>query len=122
ASEEDVIPLSQPVRTRSGEVVDSTAIKCGTEVGISVPGMNRSEAIWGPDAKISRPERWLEPDGVTRKAQEVKGYRHLPTFGDGPRACIGKLFAIAEIKVCVYPARCGAHRGIFDFCRRYFQQ
>ncbi|KAI6100328.1 cytochrome P450 [Pisolithus sp. B1] len=98
ASEDDVIPLSEPVQTRSGEVVDSIAVKCGTEIGISVPGMNRSEAIWGPDAKMYRPERWLEPDGVTRKAQEVRGYRHLLTFGDGPRACIGKLFAIAEIK------------------------
>ncbi|KAI5992708.1 cytochrome P450 [Pisolithus albus] len=98
ASEDDVIPLSQPVQTRSGEVVDSIAVKCGTEIGISVQGMNRSEAIWGPDAKLYRPERWLEPDGVTTKAQEVKGYRHLLTFGDGPRACIGKLFAIAEIK------------------------
>ncbi|KAI5985871.1 cytochrome P450 [Pisolithus albus] len=99
ASEDDVIPLSQPVQTRSGEVVDRIAVKCGTEIGISVPGMNCSEAIWGPDAKMYRPERWLEPDGVTKKAQEVKGYRHLLTFGDGPRACIGKLFAIAEIKM-----------------------
>ncbi|KAI5994679.1 cytochrome P450 [Pisolithus albus] len=97
-SEDDVIPLSQPVQTRSGEVVDRIAVKCGTEIGISVPGMNCSEAIWGPDARMYRPERWLEPDGVTKKAQEVKGYRHLLTFGDGPRACIGKLFAIAEIK------------------------
>ncbi|KAI6037481.1 cytochrome P450 [Pisolithus marmoratus] len=99
ADEDDVIPLSEPVQTASGEVVDSIAIERGTVIGISISCVNCSEAIWGPDAKIFRPERWLEADGVTRKAQEVKGYRHLLTFGDGPRSCIGKLFAIAEIKM-----------------------
>ncbi|KAI6004500.1 cytochrome P450 [Pisolithus orientalis] len=98
ANEDDVIPLSEPVRTKSGEVVDSIAIERGTEIGISISCMNRSEAIWGPDAKVFRPERWLEADGITKKAQEVKGYRHLLTFGDGPRSCIGKMFAVAEIK------------------------
>ncbi|KAI6037503.1 cytochrome P450 [Pisolithus marmoratus] len=98
ASEDDVIPLSEPVWTKSGEVVDSIAVERGTVISISVPYMNYSDAIWGPDAKAFRPERWLEVDGGTRKAQEVKGYRHLLTFSDGPRTCIGKLFAIAEIK------------------------
>ncbi|KAI6027137.1 cytochrome P450 [Pisolithus marmoratus] len=99
ADEDDVIPLSEPVQTKSGEVVDSIAVERGTVIGISISCINCSEAIWGPDAKIFRPERWLEADGVTRRAQEVKGYRHLLTFGDGPRSCIGKLFAIAEIKM-----------------------
>jgi len=33
--------------------------------------------------------------------QEISGYRHLLTFADGPRACLGKGFALAEIKVCI---------------------
>ncbi|KAI6096692.1 cytochrome P450 [Pisolithus croceorrhizus] len=99
ATEDDVIPLSEPVRTKSGEVVDSIAVERGTVIGISIPCMNRSEAIWGPDAKVFRPERWLESDGITKKAQEVKGHRHLLTFSDGPRTCIGKLFAVAEVKI-----------------------
>ncbi|KAI6097025.1 cytochrome P450 [Pisolithus croceorrhizus] len=99
ANEDDVIPLSAPVRTKSGEVVDSIAVERGTVIGISIPCMNRSVAIWGPDAKVFRPERWLESDGITKKAQEVKGHRHLLTFSDGPRTCIGKLFAVAEVKI-----------------------
>ncbi|KAI6004498.1 cytochrome P450 [Pisolithus orientalis] len=98
ADEDDVIPLSEPVRTKSGEVVDSIVVERGTEVGISVSCMNRSEAIWGPDAKVFRPDRWLEAGGVTKKAQGVKGFRHLLMFGDGPRTCLGKWFAVAEIK------------------------
>ncbi|KAI5999039.1 cytochrome P450 [Pisolithus marmoratus] len=99
ANDDDIIPLSEPVQTKSGEVVDSIAVERGTVIGISIPCINRSEAIWGPDAKVFRPERWLEADGLTQKAQEVKGYRHLLTFSDGPRTCIGKLFAITEAKM-----------------------
>ncbi|KAI6101624.1 cytochrome P450 [Pisolithus croceorrhizus] len=98
AAEDDVIPLLDPVQTKSGEFVDSIVVERGTILSVPISCINRSEAIWGPDAKVFRPERWLEPDGITKKAQEVKGYRHLLSFGDGPRSCIGKTFALAEIK------------------------
>ncbi|KAI6169881.1 cytochrome P450 [Pisolithus thermaeus] len=99
AAEDDVIPLSEPVQTKSGEFVDSIVVERGTIFSIPVSCINRSQAIWGPDAKAFRPERWLEPDGITKKAQEVKGHRHLLSFGDGPRTCIGKTFALAVIKM-----------------------
>ncbi|KAI6127348.1 cytochrome P450 [Pisolithus croceorrhizus] len=98
AAEDDVIPLSELVQTKSGEFVDSIVVERGTIFTLPVSCINRSEAIWGPDAKVFRPERWLEPDGITKKAQEVKGHRHLLSFGDGPRTCIGKTFALAVIK------------------------
>ncbi|KAI6101623.1 cytochrome P450 [Pisolithus croceorrhizus] len=98
AAEDDVIPLSEPVQTKSGEFVDSIVVERGTVFSLPVSCIHRSEAIWGPDAKVFRPERWLEPDGITKKAQEVKGYRHLLSFGDGPRTCIGKTFALAVVK------------------------
>ncbi|KAI5987884.1 cytochrome P450 [Pisolithus albus] len=98
AAEDDVIPLFEPVQTKSGEVVDSIVVERGTILSVPISCINRSDAIWGPDAKSFKPERWLEPNGITKKAQEVKGYRHLLTFGDGPRSCIGKTFALAEIK------------------------
>ncbi|KIM70716.1 hypothetical protein SCLCIDRAFT_18765 [Scleroderma citrinum Foug A] len=99
ATEDDVITLSEPVRTRSGELVNSISIAKGTRIGISVTCMNRSTAIWGQDAKEFRPERWLEKDGLPKKAQEIQGHRHLLTFSEGPRACLGKGFALAELKV-----------------------
>ncbi|KAI6040777.1 cytochrome P450 [Pisolithus marmoratus] len=102
ADEDDVIPLSEPVRTKSGEVVDSIAVERGTVFAIPVSCLNQAEAIWGPDARVFRPERWLEADGITKKAQELKGHRHLLTFGDGPRTCLGKLFAVVEIKTVLW--------------------
>jgi len=39
--------------------------------------------------------------GDDERWQEISGYRHLLTFGDGPRVCLGRGFALAEIKVCI---------------------
>ncbi|KAI6136084.1 cytochrome P450 [Pisolithus sp. B1] len=98
AREDDIIPLSEPVRTKSGQVVNSISVARGTQIGISTACINRSTTIWGADAKVFRPERWLEEGGIPKKAQEVQGYRHLLTFVDGLRTCLGKGFAVAEFK------------------------
>ncbi|KAG1864429.1 hypothetical protein F4604DRAFT_1549141, partial [Suillus subluteus] len=91
-------PLSKPVRTESGEMTDSISIVKGTLITISGVVINRSSAIWGPDAKEFKPDRWLTED-VIGKAEEVRGHRHLLTFVDSPRTCLGKYFAITEFKV-----------------------
>ncbi|KAG2364263.1 cytochrome P450 [Suillus spraguei] len=98
AATDDIIPLSEPVRTESGETTDSIYIAKGTSITIPAAAINRSPAIWGPDAKEFKPDRWLTEDGITGKAKEVQGHRHLLTFSDGPRACLGKDFAIVEFK------------------------
>ena len=106
AIEDDVIPLSEPVRTKSGELVDTLTIAKDTPVTVSMESVNRSTAMWGQDAKTFRPSRWLEDaqgqDGIPAKAKGIQGHRHLLTFVDGPRTCIGKNFAVAEFKVCEY--------------------
>ncbi|KAF9233331.1 cytochrome P450 [Melanogaster broomeanus] len=99
AVEDDVIPLSQPVRTKSGKLVDNISIAKNTLVTVNIPHINRSNVIWGPDAKAWRPERWLEEDGIPKKAQEVQGHRHLLTFVDGTRTCLGRSFALTEFKI-----------------------
>lgn len=99
ATEDDVIPLSDPIYTRSGDLVDRIAVARGTQIGIPAGCINRSDAIWGADAKVFLPERWLEEGGIPNAAQEVQGYRHLLTFVDGPRSCLGKGFAVTEFKV-----------------------
>ncbi|KIO07014.1 hypothetical protein M404DRAFT_137856, partial [Pisolithus tinctorius Marx 270] len=98
AAEDDVIPLSEPVVTHSGETVNSISVARGTRIGIPVSCINRSVGIWGEDAKVFRPERWLEEDGIPRKANDIQAYRHLMTFVDGPRTCLGKGFAVGEFK------------------------
>jgi len=102
ANEDDIIPLSEPVRTKSGQLVENLSIAAGTVLAIPLASVNLSEVIWGEDAKTFKPSRWLEDthghNGVPAKAREVQGHRHLLTFSDGPRICIGKNFAVAEFK------------------------
>jgi cytochrome P450 len=93
-----VIPLGTPVVTPSGETISSITIAKGTTVFAPIRCINRSEALWGPDAKEFKPERWFEE--VTAPAKDLLGHRHLLTFHDGPRTCLGKSFALAEFKVC----------------------
>lgn len=100
-----MIPLSEPVRTKSGQLVENLSIAKETVLVIPMGSVNRSSVIWGEDAKVFKPSRWLEDDrgqnGIPTKAREVQGHRHLLTFSDGPRICLGKNFAIAEFKVSI---------------------
>jgi len=68
-------------------------------VSIPIRSVNRSERFWGPDAKEFKPERWIGGD-MQGDMTKIQGYRHLLSFGDGPRMCLGKPFALAAFKVC----------------------
>ncbi|KIK44321.1 hypothetical protein CY34DRAFT_642271 [Suillus luteus UH-Slu-Lm8-n1] len=98
---DDVIPLSEPVCTKSGKMTDSISIAKGSLIVVPIKAINCSLAIWGPDATEFKPDRWLAEDGISGKAKEFQGHRHLMTFVDGPRMCLGKDFAIAELKAVV---------------------
>jgi len=100
ANEDNVLPLSTPLQTRDGKLVDSLVIAKGTMVGVSAITINRSEAFWGPDARNFKPERWLNKDGLVG-AKDVSGHRHLLTFSDGPTSCLGKGFVLGEFKAVV---------------------
>ncbi|KAM6489941.1 Cytochrome P450 [Amanita muscaria] len=96
AAHDDILPLSNPMATASGEVVDSVTIEKGTMVITPYIYFNTSEELWGPDSKQFKPERWLSE--MTVPAKENHGYRHIYIFSDGPRFCLGKDFAYAELK------------------------
>lgn len=49
------------------------------------------------DAHTYRPDRWLEADEATLRAMESC---YMP-FGYGARLCLGKAFAVAEIKLLI---------------------
>ncbi|KAJ6454287.1 cytochrome P450 [Mycena vitilis] len=99
AAQDDVIPLGTPVVTPSGETISSIFVAKGSIVFAPIRCINRSEALWGPDAKEFKPERWFEE--ITSPAKDLQGHRHLLTFHDGPRTCLGKQFALAEFKAAL---------------------
>ena len=52
------------------------------------------KAAYFEQAEVFKPERWLETDGQLLEKQLPRGV-YFP-FGDGPRICIGKGFAMME--------------------------
>lgn len=96
---DDVIPLSKSIQTADGQFVDSIFVAKDSVVYIPITAINRSEALWGKNAKVFDPTRWLDESISQQKASEIIGYRHLLTFGGGPRACLGRTFALTEFKV-----------------------
>jgi len=56
--------------------------------------------FWGTNAKEFEPERWLD-DNDDAPAKHISGHRHILTFSDGPRICLGRHFALAEFKAAL---------------------
>ncbi|KAG8093304.1 hypothetical protein GUJ93_ZPchr0012g20584 [Zizania palustris] len=79
AAEDDVLP-------------DGTRVGRGDRVTYFPYGMGRMESIWGADACEFKPRRWLtlHPDGVSP-------FKY-PVFQAGPRTCLGKEMAFAQMK------------------------
>ncbi|KXN81097.1 hypothetical protein AN958_06051 [Leucoagaricus sp. SymC.cos] len=91
ASETIVIPLEDPI---PGTQITQVLIPKGTLLAIPLNVVHHDPEVWGLDAHVFRPERWLE-----RKQSQLRHKHELLTFSEGPRVCIGKNFAMAEIKV-----------------------
>ncbi|KAK7016328.1 cytochrome P450 [Favolaschia claudopus] len=96
ASKDDVIPLGTPIVGPSGETISSILVAKGTTIRQPLQSLNCSDFLWGVDAKEFKPERWF--GDITVPANQLQGHRHLLTFHDGPRTCLGKPFALAEMK------------------------
>ncbi|KAG1808925.1 cytochrome P450 [Suillus subaureus] len=103
AMQEDVIPLSKPMRTAAGSFTESVCIPKGTMIIVPLAALDCSVSMWGPDAKVFKPSRWFERDEGTYEAREaLHGYRHLMTFSSGARMCLGRLFALTEFKAVLF--------------------
>ncbi|KAF8507409.1 PAH-inducible cytochrome P450 monooxygenase PC-PAH 1 [Gautieria morchelliformis] len=97
AGREDIIPLSAPQTTKTGEAVTSIPVSKGQRVSISIGAYNRLPSVWGDDADVWRPERFLE--GVHAEQQTGLGMiANLATFSSGIRNCIGWRFALLEMQ------------------------
>ncbi|GAB7349172.1 hypothetical protein MBLNU459_g8107t1 [Dothideomycetes sp. NU459] len=76
-----------------GMTVDNRFIPAGTPVGISPMAQNRDQAIWGTDADLFRPDRWLE-DETRSKYLDTN---NMTFGGNGPRMCVGRNIALVEM-------------------------
>ncbi|ETN42809.1 uncharacterized protein HMPREF1541_01967 [Cyphellophora europaea CBS 101466] len=90
-----VTPRQAAVTTTLGGVT----IPKGTQATISPWAINHSHALWGPDAHIFNPARWLADSSPRAPADGGATSPHaFNTFLHGPRSCIGQSFARLELK------------------------
>ena len=105
------------MRDKNGKMITSVTIEPGTEVIVPIKQWNLDERIFGPDAKMFKPERWLGDSGQAlssnTSAKRVASFPPLMTFIGGVRNCPGARFAFLEIKSVMF-----AFIGRFEIAER----
>ncbi|KXS19426.1 cytochrome P450 [Gonapodya prolifera JEL478] len=74
----------------------NTRIYKGDIIQLSSYVMGRLKKVWGEDAEVWRPERWLTPANTLVRESPYK----WPVFNAGPRVCLGQAMATQE--ACVF--------------------
>jgi cytochrome P450 len=101
-----VMGLMQKTVPPGGEIVNGKFIPGGTNIGYCAWGVHRNKEVFGEDAHIFRPERWL---GVNEdRLLEMHRVADL-VFGSGRYGCLGKPVALLELgkalaEVCRAPS------------------
>jgi hypothetical protein len=96
AVKNDILPLSKPITTADGQVLKEIPIPKGLRVlasisvyqryaffsherySLTLRPSDRNKDIFGDDADVFRPERWL--DGTVKKSANVGVYANLYVF------------------------------------------
>ena len=97
-----ILPRYAP---EGGLVINGVHIPGGTEIGANPFVINRDKRVFGEDADIFRPERWLEDAERTRKMEKT-----VFTFGTGSRECLGIRFAKFEVQKVALQVR--SNKGV----------
>ncbi|KAF9268780.1 cytochrome P450 [Marasmius fiardii PR-910] len=97
AARDEVLPLSNPIITTSGQVLNELPVGKGTKLVLSIAAYNRNKGIYGEDADVYNPDRWFK-DSAEKKGPTVGVYGNLLTFAGGVRTCIGWRFALYEVQ------------------------
>lgn len=99
----EALRLSSPIPGRLPRVIPSEGAQIGdffvpgcTIVSMSVMLSHRNEAIF-PQSRRFWPERWIEADEEKKIIME----RNMLAFSRGPRQCIGKDLAMAEMRMVI---------------------
>jgi hypothetical protein len=97
AVEDEVIPLSRPLKLPDGRSIAEIPISKGQNVWINIPGYNRLPSLFGKNAHEFNIDRWLD-----KELDDLPGlvgvYSNLITFGHGPHACIGEWLSLGSLR------------------------
>ncbi|KAI0385461.1 HET-domain-containing protein [Hypomontagnella monticulosa] len=85
-----------------GDIVDGIFLLGGVSVGMNMTSLLRSKSLFGDDANLFRPERFLDVEG--KACAEMQHNVDL-TFGYGRWICAGKLIAMMELNKIYFEVR-----------------
>ncbi|KAH7161934.1 cytochrome P450 [Dactylonectria estremocensis] len=85
------LPLERVV-PKGGAMISGYFFPEDTVVGINIWVEHRNQSIYGPEADIFKPERWLTQDDQLSVMN-----RHWMPFGLGSRTCLGRHISMLEI-------------------------
>jgi cytochrome P450 len=77
-----------------GVTLNGYFLPTGTKIGYCAFGLFLDEGLWGPDARVFRPDRFLEgsAEEIKRKESNID-----MVFGTGRASCLGKSVAAIEL-------------------------
>jgi cytochrome P450 len=94
--------IQTKVAPAEGATVNGIYIPGGTQVGWSAHSMMKRRDVFGEDADLFKPERWLDSDPETlnryTRAWEI-------TFSAGRFTCLGKSIALMELTKVLFEVR-----------------
>jgi len=79
----------------SGDMINGLFVPGGTQIGVSHLSFLHSEEVFGPDAQMFRPERWLDPDIDSGHISKMNSTLDM-IFHSGKYQCLGKSVALME--------------------------
>lgn len=87
--------LLERITPPSGATICGEFIPGGTIVGCNAWVLHQDKGVFGEDADVYRPERWLESEGADPAKLSIMR-QSMFQFGAGSRTCIGKNISLME--------------------------
>uniref|UniRef100_A0A0E0JEY8 Cytochrome P450 n=1 Tax=Oryza punctata TaxID=4537 RepID=A0A0E0JEY8_ORYPU len=91
------VPFEHKAAAKPDTLPSGVSVGPTRRVIVSLYSMGRMEAVWGKDCEAFRPERWLTPAGRFQHERSCK----FAAFNVGPRTCLGRDLAFAQMKAVV---------------------
>jgi len=77
-----------------GDTINGVFLPAGTKIGVNMWALLRRKDVFGDDADVFRPERWLEVKPEELQKMETV---HDLVWGHGKYVCLGKRVALIEL-------------------------
>ena len=95
-----------------GDILEGKFVPGGTNIGICIKGVQRNKGVFGEDADIFRPERWLEAQG--ERLSRMDKTADL-VFGWGRYQCLGRNVALIELRKVFVEVRSYVWSPLIDY-------